>query len=179
MDAFEYVVGMLLERQGYWVRPSFKVELTKEEKRLINRPSSPRWELDLIAYRGATNELLVVECKSYLDSRGVAYGAFIDEAASGRYKLFTDRPLRETVLARLETQLTAARLCAPSPTVTLSLAVGRFVSAQDREQLHTHFEQRGWHLFDDEWIRQGLTEVANSGYENDIAIVASKILLRR
>lgn len=179
MDAFEYVVGMLLERQGYWTRPSFKVELTKDEKRFIERPSSPRWELDLIAYRGASNDLLVVECKSYLDSRGVAYGAFLAEEASGRYKLFTDQRLRETVLARLVIQLAQTQLCASSPTVTLCLAAGKFVSAQDRTQLHAHFEQRGWHLFDDEWIRKGLTDVANCGYENDIAIVVSKILLRR
>jgi hypothetical protein len=179
MDAFEHVVGMLLERQGYWIRPSFKVELTKEEKRLINRFSSPRWELDLVAYKGASNDVLVVECKSYLDSRGVTYAAFAEEVSSGRYKLFTDKQLRETVLTRLIIQLTNAQLCAPSPNVTLCLAVGRFPTAQDRAQLHTLFEQRGWRLFDDEWIYQGLADVAKSGYENDIAIVVSKILLRR
>ena len=27
-----------------------KVELTKEEKRLIGRHSSPRWELDIVGY---------------------------------------------------------------------------------------------------------------------------------
>jgi Holliday junction resolvase len=40
---------------------------------LIGRPSSPRWDIDIIAYKGAINEVLVVECKSYLDSRSVIF----------------------------------------------------------------------------------------------------------
>jgi hypothetical protein len=51
---------MLLRRDGYWTATSVKVELTKEEKRKINRPSSPRWEIDVVAYKGSTNELLAV-----------------------------------------------------------------------------------------------------------------------
>jgi hypothetical protein len=31
MDAFEQVVGEILWREGYWVRTSVKVELTKED----------------------------------------------------------------------------------------------------------------------------------------------------
>jgi len=65
MDAFESLVAMLLRHDGYWTIPSFKVNLTKEEKRAIGRHSSPRWELDLIAYKGSTNEILAVECKSF------------------------------------------------------------------------------------------------------------------
>src|SRR3990167_7524540 len=71
MDSFETLVGSLLEKDGFWVRTSVKVELTPEEKRKIGRPSSPRWELDLVAYKAKSNELLVVECKSFLDSPGV------------------------------------------------------------------------------------------------------------
>ena len=33
MDAFESVIAMLLQREGYWVYPRFKVQLTKEEKK--------------------------------------------------------------------------------------------------------------------------------------------------
>ena len=39
MDAFESVVGEILHRDGYWIQPSVKVGLTKEEKRQIGRPS--------------------------------------------------------------------------------------------------------------------------------------------
>jgi hypothetical protein len=56
MDPFESLVAIILERDGYWAKPEFKVELTKEEKRLIGRPSNPRWELDIVTYKGANNE---------------------------------------------------------------------------------------------------------------------------
>ncbi len=42
MDAFEHLVSEILWAQGYWVRTSVKVALTKEEKVAIGRPSSPR-----------------------------------------------------------------------------------------------------------------------------------------
>jgi hypothetical protein len=100
MDAFEAVVAMLLRREGYWIIPSFKVDLTKEEKRTIDRRSSPRWEIDLVAYKGATNELVAVECKSFLDSRGVIFqdGSLQPEST---YKLLTEPKLREVVLTHL------------------------------------------------------------------------------
>jgi len=64
MDAFEQVVSEILWMSGFWVRTSVKVELTKEEKRLIGRHSSPRWELDIVGYSGRENLLRVVEFKS-------------------------------------------------------------------------------------------------------------------
>ncbi len=71
MDAFESLVSEILRFKGYWVKTSLRINLTKDEKRRIGRPSNPRWELDVVAYGGKRNELLVVECKSYIDSRGV------------------------------------------------------------------------------------------------------------
>jgi hypothetical protein len=70
MDAFEQLVSEILSMDGYWVRTSVKVDRTKPEKVLIGRPSSPRWELDIVAYSGRDNLLRLVEYKSYLDSRG-------------------------------------------------------------------------------------------------------------
>jgi|ERR1043166_7718100 len=58
------------------VRNSVKVELTKEEKRAIGRPSSRRWEIDVVAYSGKLNLLLAVKCKSFLNSRRVALRGF-------------------------------------------------------------------------------------------------------
>ena len=116
MDAFEQVVSEILWLEGNWVRQSVKVELTKEEKRAIGRPSSPRWELDIVAYRGRDNLLRVVECKSYLDSRGVALRAFDgkDDAAAQRFKLFADEGLRNVVFNRLAQQLVDSGACAGS-----------------------------------------------------------------
>ena len=78
MDAFESVVAMLLKRDGYWTTTGFKVELSKAERRAIGKHSAPRWEIDVLAYKASINELLVVECKSFLNSTGVVFreGAF-------------------------------------------------------------------------------------------------------
>jgi hypothetical protein len=45
MDSFEQVVSEILWMEGHWVRTSVKIDLTKDDKVQIGRPSSPRWEL--------------------------------------------------------------------------------------------------------------------------------------
>lgn len=113
VDSFEAVVAAILQRQGYWTQTSVKVDLTKEEKREIGRHSSPRWEIDVVAYRGKENELRVVECKSFLDSPGVECGAFdgSNKKAEKRYKLFCEDALRRVVFGRLEAQLVSSGFC--------------------------------------------------------------------
>ena len=181
MDSFQTLVSMLLQRDGYWVRGNFKVELTKEEKRAVGRYSTPRWELDLVAYKGSSNEILMVECKSFLDSPGVRFRGFDGSAPdeSRRYKLFNDEILRQVVTKRLVTQLEESGACALSPSVRLCLAAGKIASAHDRENLREHFARNGWLLFDEEWTVHRLEQVSNSGYEDDVAAVVAKLLTRR
>lgn len=177
MDAFEGLISMLLRHEGYWTKPSFKVDLTKEEKRRIGRASSPRWELDVVAYKGSTNEVLAVECKSFLDSTGVTFrnGTFEPER---RYKLFTDDVLRSVVLDRLAKQLQDTGACVHSPRVRLCLAAGKIARKSDRDGLLQHFASKGWLLFDSYWVRERLLKASQCGYENDVAFVVSKLLLR-
>jgi hypothetical protein len=56
-----------------------------------------------VGYRGRDNLLRVVECKSYMDSRGVALRAFngSDAKLAERFKIFHDDNLREVVFRRL------------------------------------------------------------------------------
>ena len=49
MDHFESIISTLLEAEDYWIRRSFKVKVTKEEKRHIGKHSIPRPEIDLLA----------------------------------------------------------------------------------------------------------------------------------
>lgn len=177
MDAFEAVVAALLVRQGYWVQTSVKVELTKDEKVSIGRHSSPRWELDVVGYRGFDNQLLVMECKSFLDSVGVYYAHVCGPNPHARYKLFTEPHLRKVVLGRLEAQFVTAGFCAPSPRVRLGMAAGR-IRPSDLEKVRAHFQEQDWLLWDHDGLKAELASLAKSGYENMVAAVVSKLLLR-
>lgn len=178
MDAFEAVIASILQRKGYWTQTSVKVELTKEEKRDIGRPSSPRWELDVVGYRGGSNELLVVECKSYLDSYGVRASAFdgTDPDDAKRYKLFVEEKLRNVVFSRLTAQLVERGFCSPNPVVRLCLAAGKIYG--DETLIKHHFEKNGWALWTPSHIKSELEALRDSGYENSTAAVVVKLLLR-
>lgn len=177
MNAFEALISMLLRHEGYWTTPSFKVMLSKAARRKIGLPSAPRWELDLIAYQGSTNRVLIVECKSFLDSVGVVFrnGKF---EPPQRYKLFTNATLRRAVIKQLIEQLVSNGACAANPQVTLCLAAGNIATKTDALGLRKEFHKQGWELFDRLWIRKRLENASKMGYENDIAFIVSKILLK-
>jgi hypothetical protein len=177
MDAFEQVVSEILWHQGYWVRTSVKVELTKEEKRTIGRPSSPRWEIDVVAYSARENMLRLVECKSYLDSPGVKQSGF-DGSDPSRYKLFNEPALREAVFSRIASQLYDSGACALNPTIKLCLACGKIASESHRAYLLTHFKAQGWELWDEHWLQTSLISLAKGKYENQVSSVVAKLLLR-
>lgn len=175
MDAFEQIVASICERNGWWARTSVKVELTSEQKVAIGRPSSPRWELDVVAYSGQTNALRVIECKSYLDSAGVSYKDLQPGARyATRYKLFTESALRDMVLGNLRDQLVGEGFCAVDPSVTLGLAAGRIQG--DREALRQHMASNDWFLWEPEYIAEELHKISSGGYENSIAAVVTKLL---
>ena len=180
MDAFEQLVSEILWMEGYWVRTSVKVELTKKEKRLIGRPSNPRWELDIVAYNGRENLLRVVECKSYFDFTGVRASAFDGSNAdhAKRYKLFNEPELRRIVFKRLCLQLTAAGACREEASVKLSLACGKVRNDTDRAAIRACFEAQGWEFWDEPWLRDRLQRMSQQGYENQVSAVVAKLLLR-
>jgi len=180
MDSFEDIVAAILERRGYWVRRCFKVELTKAEKKEIRRPSSPRWEIDLVAYYARSNEVLAVECKSYFDSVGVSANSFEEQdlGSKSNLKLFVEPYLREVVLQRLGMQMLELGLCASQPKIRLALATGHISREPDRERIKALFAKEHWELFDEKWLRSELQSMANSGYEDMVPSVVAKLLLR-
>ena len=180
MDSFESLIANILEYEGYWVYPSFKVELTSTEKKKIGKPTCPRWEIDLLAYKGRYNELLVVECKSFLDSTGVRYRGFngTDKKDAKRYKLFNDLNLRRTILKRVVKQLVESGSCSKNPKIKLCLATGKMASEDDRKNISKLFNKKGWKLFDDLWIKNKLKTFAELKYENRVSAVVAKLLQR-
>lgn len=179
MDAFENVIATLLEKNGFWIRTSVKVHLSQKERRTIGRPTNPRWELDLVAYNASKHEVWVVECKSYLDSPGVSFAdLFLKGKQATRYKLFTEKTLQKVALSRLKTELVRNGFCTPNPKIILGLAAGHIRSKPDLEKIKISFAKNKLKLLDPEWIKTQLKTVASESYENSVAAIVSKLLLR-
>jgi hypothetical protein len=179
MDAFEQLAADIFWNEGYWVRTSVKVELTREDKARIQSPSSPRWELDVVAYSPSRNELLALECKSYLDSGGVHAAHFQSGSKyAHRYKLFHDDVLRETVLGRLQLQFASCGLCRPDTAVRIGL-IHAHATEYNAALLQELFAREGWLLYGPAWLHGHLNRMAGGSYENSVAAVVAKLLLRR
>lgn len=177
MDAFEQLVAELFFAEGYWVETSFKVDLTKEEKVRIGRMSTPRWEIDVVAYKASTDELLAIECKSFLDSTGVQWAELQDGHASKRYKLFREPLCREVVLERLRLQMVESGRCRNSVAVRLAMVAGK-IKRGDEPILQEHFSANAWGFYGPDWLRARLTKLASGSYSNQVSAVVAKLLLR-
>lgn len=178
MDAFEQIAARLFEVQGYWTRIGYAVELTKEQKRALGKPSLPRPQLDVIAFKPTLNELLIVECKSYLDSYGVNVDHFHgrEDAEKDVYKMFNRKTYREMVISTLVAQLQhEGLLMQSSPTVRLILVAGNIYSDSE-PKLQSLFAKNGWTLVGPKEVVAGLRAFAKRGYENDLVTFVTKLL---
>ncbi|MFM2448218.1 MAG: hypothetical protein RIS44_668 [Pseudomonadota bacterium] len=180
MDYFENIISTLLEAEGYWVRRSFKVNVTKEEKRQIGKHSIPRPEIDLVALNFSRNEVLALEAKSFLDSPGVSHKELLEEhdAPQGRYKLFTSERYRTVVLSRLLSDLIECGMANPDTKIILGLAAGKVYQGRS-EPIRDFMSAKNWFFWSPEDIKKMVEALAQRGYENDPAIITAKILMRR
>ncbi|MEQ8786221.1 MAG: hypothetical protein RIC55_07975 [Pirellulaceae bacterium] len=179
MDHFESIVATLLEAENYWIRRSFKVNLTKEEKRRIGKPSIPRPEIDLLAFDFSVNEIVAIEAKSYLDSPGVKLVQLQEEhdIPEGRYKLFTSERYRSVVLSRLLNDLLDCGMANEKTRISLGLVAGNIYRRQS-DEVRQHMNARGWFFWSPEDIKEKVEALAQRDYENDLAIITAKILIR-
>jgi hypothetical protein len=180
MDAFESIIAGLLWEEGYWVSVGYKVALSKPAKVRLGKPSLPRTEIDILAYRAADNSALWVECKSFLDSAGVrAESILLKGAKDGAlYKEFTWPAYRREVTEALRKQLVAEGRAPSEPSVSYCLAAGKITNERDRQALHEGFKRNGWILFDESWVRERLARLADKGYENDVAVQVAKLFVK-
>jgi hypothetical protein len=188
MDHFESIISTLLEADHYWVRRSFKIGVTPEEKRQVGKHSIPRPEIDLLAFSFLKNEVIAFEAKSFLDSPGVRLAdlQMEHEVQEGLYKLFTCQRYREVVLARLKQDLIDKAMANSKTKVTLGLAAGK-VYQKKNEPLMTQsklmrefMNKKGWVFWSPEDIKQKIEALAKpeSGYHDDPSIITAKILKR-
>lgn len=135
--------------------------------------------LDLQA-AGVAVQVAGGECKSYLDSHGIALRAFdgTDSKFAEHFKLFAEDELRGLVFNRLRLQFAEVGAYRPDPAIKLCLACGRIASDADRAGLRDHFAGKGWDLWDESCLRERLNQMSDQGYENQVSAVVAKLLLR-
>jgi hypothetical protein len=157
----------LLEEDGYWVRTAVKVNLIKAEKVAISKPSTPRPEIDIVAFNQKQNKLWLIEVKSYLDSPGVKYEDIRKETdvQEGRCKLLTSKKYRKIVSKRLAQELRNSGQINKSTQILFGLIAGKVY--QNREtDIASLFEKRGWMFWGPSTIKTKLIELANKDYED-------------
>lgn len=179
MELFEGIIKTLLEHEGYWVRQSFKVNLTKEEKRSIGKHSIPRPEIDLLAFKPGTNSMIVLEAKSYFDSPGVKVSELLEhhEIPEGRYKLFTCENYRNIVFSRLKKDLVHFGLAESDINLQLGLVAGN-VYQNKSDDIAEYFDSNEWFFWSPETVKHKVNSLAELGYENNTSIITAKILMR-
>lgn len=148
MDSFEQIVSYFLEADGYWTRIGVRINVSRKEKAKLGKRTIPRPELDVVAFKPATNELLVVECKGYLDSCGVSLKSFLGDhsLSKNRFKIFNDSKLRRLVRTKLVRQFKADGLLRESPKLIFALAAGK-INSEEQSKLEKHFSRKKWRLF--------------------------------
>jgi len=186
MNAFEDIVKLYLEAEGYWVRQSVKIDISKQDKREIGLYSMPRPEIDLVALNVKKNELLLIEVKSYLDSYGVYYEAISDDEPKDdrtkkdakRYRLFTDNKFREVVTRALREEYLKQGLIRKNTKINYALASGNIRSPGDKSKISNYFLQKGWTLFSPEQIKDRIRKLSDKGWEDNIVTITAKLIMK-
>ncbi|WP_454753910.1 hypothetical protein [Cupriavidus necator] len=179
MHAFEQIIAEILEREGFWVQAGVKVSLTQAVKNKLGNSSMPRPEIDLVAYHVGSNTLALVECKSYFDSQGVVAADVIGTGkGKDRYKLFTNRKLRDEITKSLVHDFVQQGRSSPSPIVEYWLICGKIKSG-NAPALAKHFRKKRpqqWRVLDRDWVAERLRGAADGKYENLVSTMVAKIL---
>jgi len=180
MDAFENIVAKFLEEKGYWVRQAVKVEITKEDKRIIGTTTMPNPILDIVAFSAGDNELLLVEIKSFLDSTGVLFSGISgkNKKDAKRYKLFTNNEYREIISERLKDFYKNKGLINKDTIINYALVAGK-IKQGDENNIKEYFHDRGWKLFSPQDIKDGIKDLVNRGWEDNEITLTVKLLLKK
>lgn len=172
MEAFESVVALVLEAEGFVVSGAVKFPVTRRTAKAVHQEVQTHgYEVDLIAARA--DLLVLATVKSFFGSRGVAAE---DVAGDGRYsthyKLLNDVVIREGV-----TTAAAKRYGYPEGRVRLRLYAGRFAGPVQGIHEARIRELPGFDVFGPEEIASKLLAVAASKqYRDSPALAAVKLL---
>ena len=180
MDSFEEIAGLLLINDKYWVRHSVKVYLTKEEKIKINKPSTPRPEIDIVAFDVINNTVFLIEVKSFIDSGGVVYEKVVEnnKFPTGKYKILTSKLYQDTIISRLKNDWISADLINKKTKFSFGLIAGNIYKNKE-DELIKHFNKNNWFFWGPTIIKQKLIELSKKGYENSTITIVTKLMTKK
>lgn len=176
MEAFEHIVKVFLEGEGYAVTSNMKFPVTRKTKKAkYDEFQTHGYEVDIVAARG--DELLLGSVKSYLGSYGVSRQGFrglADERREthyGQYRMFNDDDVREGIVGKA-----AERFGYPLGQIQMALFVGRF-GPREEVPVRRHLETKGVKVVGLVEIVRGLRKLAESKtYFDDPVLVTMKCL---
>jgi hypothetical protein len=135
----------------------------------------------VIAYKPSTNEILVIACKSYLDSPGVMLAGFMGKkiATKDVYKLFNRARLREGS-ARNADRATPSRrpACPLRARGARSVVANGWSTRKMSPKCGRSLQRKDGPSSDRAKVAFGLRAFADRGYENDVVTFVTKILER-
>ena len=176
MDYFDATVARILEEQGYWVRQSVRVLLSKETRKNLGKPSLPRSEVDIVAYQPTRKILLLLEVKSYLDSHGVQPKDLLNTGwAKNRYKLLTIPALQREISDALVSEYRRQGLIGEGVEVKFGLAAGHVKKALD-EQVRRIADRNKWAYYGPKEIADEVWKFSKLKYENSPFVLTAKLL---
>jgi hypothetical protein len=166
MDAFESIVGRIMEKKGYWIRQSVKIKFSTKEKSDYGNPSMPTPEIDLVALKG--NECILFEVKSFLDSKGVRLANLI---SSPGYKILNDKKFRSLVESKIRIEFEL-----PSTTsIRYGLAAGN-IFKPELQGVVDHCHSNNIFLLSPREIADALVKLGEDVYINDEVTMTIKML---
>ena len=172
MDAFEKIVGRILEKRGYWVKQSVKVDCTPDEKESIGGRSIPTPEIDLVAFKD--NECILLEAKSFLDSAGVRLHGVngTNKKAAKGYKI-----LNNPTFQKLMTKKIIAAFNLPKTVrIKYGLAAGKLHKKEVQEIVEYFNTKSNYIIIQPDQIADELVNLGKGVYINDEVTMTIKIL---
>lgn len=176
MEAFEHIVKVFLESQGYVVTTNVKFPVKRRTKKAsYEEYQTHGYEVDIVGAR--SNSLLLGSVKSFFGSGGVSRQGFKEIANASRkthfdqYKIFNEIEVRDGILKEA-----SSRYGYPLKHIQLCLFVGKF-SFGEEQTITDYLEKKHIKVYNLRLIIEGLLEAAKpSTYMNDPVVATIKAL---
>ena len=176
MEAFEHIVKVFLETQGYVVTTNVKFPVKRKTKKTnYEEYQTHGYEVDIIGAR--SNSLLLGSVKSFFGSGGVSRQGFKEIADASKkthfnqYNIFNVPEIRDGILKEV-----SSKYGYPGEQIQLCLFVGRF-SFGEEQIITSYLKKKRIKVYNLQMIVEGLLKAAKpSTYTNDPVVVTVKAL---